>query len=163
MKGALFHKVKGLHWYWPSRPDKIQCWLRSDRAGDRGQLTSACRRTEAADARTVMPRRGFIKAGSVAMRKGELIFNLAFLLLPALLLGLLPVITLGIAYPVPLVLVVIGFVLFLTAKLSVIRAGKRFTFGPKQMDSSHRRLYFGGYALMVAGCALAVAQHFRWI
>ena len=42
-----------------------------------------------------------------------------------------------------------GFVLFLKAKLSVIRQGKLFTFGPSHMTGLNRVLYSAGYGIMV--------------
>ena len=53
------------------------------------------------------------------------------------------------------IVLALGFAMFATAKLSVMRRGVLFSFGPARMTRWMRRLYFGGYAL-IAGSALLV-------
>jgi hypothetical protein len=53
-------------------------------------------------------------------------------------------------------LFVLGFGMFLSAKLSVIRAGHPFTFGPRHMSRRNKRLYFVGYSAM--GLALLLVE-----
>ena len=50
----------------------------------------------------------------------------------------------------------LGFVMFTTTKLSVMRRGVLFSFGPARMTRSMRRLYFGGYALIVCSALLVL-------
>ena len=97
------------------------------------------------------------------MRRGELILNLAFLFLPLVALGLLPIFLFGIAYPLSLLLIAVGFIIFLKAKISVIKTGKIISFGPGEMCSIDKRFYFFGYSMMILGFLLAFAQHFQWI
>jgi hypothetical protein len=42
-----------------------------------------------------------------------------------------------------------GFILFLLAKLSVVRTGTPVSFGSKRMSSGYRLLYRSGYFIMV--------------
>ena len=49
----------------------------------------------------------------------------------------------------------IGFCLFLKAKLSIIKTGKLFTFGCDLMDLRNTYFYFFGWVLMVAGYFLS--------
>jgi hypothetical protein len=55
-----------------------------------------------------------------------------------------------------LFLLVTGTAMFAGAKLSVLRAGHRLSFGWRHMSSFGRRLYVMGYALMALGVALAI-------
>src|SRR5437016_12232433 len=50
----------------------------------------------------------------------------------------------------------LGFTLFLVAKMSVFRSGRFVTFGSSSMRPRYRALYWTGYALMVAGLVFAV-------
>ena len=82
--------------------------------------------------------------------------NLFFLLVPALgLIGIWVVLNAA-RNPVTtqaavLILYVLGFTLFLVAKLSLIRSGHLITFGSRLMRPPHRALYRLGYALMAVG------------
>jgi hypothetical protein len=55
----------------------------------------------------------------------------------------------------------LGMVLFLLAKVSVIRRGHRVSFGSGKMSTAMRRCYRLGYALCALGFALALGT-FRW-
>ena len=96
------------------------------------------------------------------MRKGELIFNYALVLLP-LVIGLVLAQSIGLFYTAPklalwimVALFLLGFALFFKAKLSIIKQGKLFTFGPSHMSKSNRILYFIGYGGMVSGLFLFI-------
>ena len=96
------------------------------------------------------------------MRKGELIFNYALVLMP-LVLGLASAGFIGLYYTMPgptfwgmVVFFILGFALFLKAKLSIIRQGRLFTFGPSQMTKSNRIAYFLGYGVMFLGLFLMI-------
>jgi hypothetical protein len=52
----------------------------------------------------------------------------------------------------------IGFVLFVAAKMSVIRRGIFVSFGSASMSSGGRGLYRAGYALMAAAVFLVLAS-----
>ena len=91
------------------------------------------------------------------MRKGELIFNYAMVLMP-LVLGLFVARFIGLYYRMPTtafwimaVFFLLGFVLFVKAKFSIIKQGQLFTFGPSKMTKSNRISYFLGYGGMVIG------------
>ena len=45
-----------------------------------------------------------------------------------------------------------GLILFILAKVSLVRRGIRFSFGSSQMSPWNRRAYRAGYTLMVLGC-----------
>lgn len=94
------------------------------------------------------------------MRRGELIINLLVFGGPLFLMGLLfwGSLIVSIIATAPsrfvfttLILYIIGFSLFLRAKLSVISKGKSFTFGCGEMNRINRSLYITGYAIMGAG------------
>jgi hypothetical protein len=51
---------------------------------------------------------------------------------------------------------VIGLILFLIAKLSVLRSGRLMTFGSRLMRPGHKILYRAGYVLMVIGVLFAI-------
>ena len=91
------------------------------------------------------------------MRKGELIFNYAIVLMP-LVLGLFVAKFIGLYYRMPTtaflimaVFFILGFVLFVKAKFSIIKQGQFFTIGPSKMTKSNRISYFIGYGGMVIG------------
>lgn len=48
----------------------------------------------------------------------------------------------------------LGFILFLIAKISVIRKGSYFSFGCDNMGKKMMWSYFAGYLLMITGCFL---------
>ena len=50
----------------------------------------------------------------------------------------------------------LGFVLLLRAKLSVLRRGVLLSVGPGPMDAPHRALYGWGYVLLVGSIALGL-------
>lgn len=96
------------------------------------------------------------------MRKGELLFNYAVALGP-LVIGLSAVWAMGLASTVPKIafwsmvaLFLLGFALFVTAKISVITQGHRFTCGPSKMSRVHRTAYFLGYGGMIVGLFLLI-------
>lgn len=96
------------------------------------------------------------------MRKGELVFNYVIVLMP-LVLGLVLAGFIGLYYTMPgptfwsmVVFFILGFALFLKAKLSIIRQGRLFTFGPSQMTKSNRIAYFLGYGVMFLGLFLMI-------
>ena len=80
-----------------------------------------------------------------------------FSILPFFLLAFGVAATLFIQHPVVvtfllgILISIIGFVLFLFAKLKKTEKGKLFSFGPGQMDKSEKRLYYLGYTLQVLG------------
>jgi type IV secretory pathway VirB3-like protein len=47
-----------------------------------------------------------------------------------------------------LILAVVGLILLFFAKLSLYRQGKFFTFGPKAMSRTSRRVYWTAYAVI---------------
>jgi hypothetical protein len=51
---------------------------------------------------------------------------------------------------------IIGFIHFLRSKWELIGKKKFFTFGPKDMTTKSKVLYWRGYILMVTGLALQV-------
>jgi len=53
-------------------------------------------------------------------------------------------------------LVAMGFAMFSTAKLSVIRTGRLVSFGPWLMTQRMRWLYVTGYVLLLFGASLAL-------
>ena len=96
------------------------------------------------------------------MRKGELIFNYAIVIMP-LALGLVLAGFRGLYNRMPgsafwsmAVFLLLGLALFLKAKLSVIRQGRLFTFGPSQMSKNNRMAYFIGYVGMGTGIFLLI-------
>lgn len=54
-----------------------------------------------------------------------------------------------------LLISIIGFMLFLKAKLSVIRTGKLFSFGCDLMDQKNTFLYFFGWVMIIGGYFLS--------
>ncbi len=48
----------------------------------------------------------------------------------------------------------LGFILFVSAKVSLFRRGIWISWGSKQMPPFYKRLYLGGYALMFLGIML---------
>jgi len=64
-----------------------------------------------------------------------------------------------------LIVYVLGFALFLVAKLSLIRSGRLITFGSRLIRPPYRALYRLGYALMAVGAlftlGLLVADNLR--
>ncbi len=50
-----------------------------------------------------------------------------------------------------LIVSIIGFLMFLKAKLSVVKHKKLFSIGCDLMDQEHTNLYFFGWVLMIAG------------
>jgi len=60
------------------------------------------------------------------------------------------------------VLYVVGFALFLAAKISVFRAGSYFSVGSQSMASWARRAYRTGYLLMGLACVGAVGFMIAW-
>ena len=96
------------------------------------------------------------------MRKGELIFNYALILMP-LVLGLVAAGFTGLYFIMPgaafwsmVVFLMLGFALFLKAKLSVMRQGLLFTFGTSRMNKSNRMAYFTGYGVMILGLFIMI-------
>jgi hypothetical protein len=80
-------------------------------------------------------------------------FPLAELLLPlALLLGMAATLRSGGA----LLFMAVGFVFFLTAKLSVLLRGIHFSWGSRDMSTGFRACYRLGYVLMSVGAMAAV-------
>lgn len=58
-------------------------------------------------------------------------------------------------------LLIPGFIAFLIAKISVIRAGRWFSFGASAADRMSRQMkicYYGEYALMICGFFLAFSH-----
>lgn len=97
------------------------------------------------------------------MRKGELIFNYAIVIMP-LALGLVLASFIGLCYRMPgsafwtmAVFFLLGFVLFVKAKLSVIKQGILFTFGPSKMSQPNLIAYFIGYGGMGTGLLLLIS------
>ncbi len=99
------------------------------------------------------------------MRRDELIANLVLqfglplvavvtILVCSILLSLLTAVP---AYYIFIMLLfwAVGFLMFLKAKLSIIRQGKLFSFGPKGMSRTNQILYVLGYVVM--GVALTFA------
>ncbi len=65
----------------------------------------------------------------------------------------------GVGFHVSLAIVLgVGFIFFLVAKLSLIRHGKLFTIGSSEMTTAHRRLYRLGYAMMMLAGFLALVS-----
>lgn len=95
------------------------------------------------------------------MRKGELIFNYAMVLVP-LVFSLVAVGFIGLYYRPKIAFWIIaaffllGFVLFSKAKFSIINQGQLFTFGPSKMSKSNRISYFLGYGGMGIGLFLLI-------
>ena len=94
------------------------------------------------------------------MRKGELILNFTFIFGP-LVLGFGSLWAMGLAQSMPrstfwamIGLFLAGFALFAKAKLSIIKQGHLFTFGPSKMSKVNRFAYFLGYAGMGLGLFL---------
>lgn len=50
----------------------------------------------------------------------------------------------------------VGFILFLIAKMSMIRKGIFHSFGAKKMNRINKVLYYAGYALMVSGVIMVL-------
>ena len=101
---------------------------------------SSWRETES----TTKPGRREITTGPGA----EIVMPLVFIL------GL--VVTLGPA--IGMVLMLIGFALFLTAKMSLIRQGIYVSWGSRRMSARLRTCYHAGYALMFAGALAWVVR-----
>ena len=93
------------------------------------------------------------------MRKSEfianlmLMFGLPFLVVPVIIyasfsiVGLFP----QICYWATLLFFLLGFGVFLKAKLSLIKQGNLFTFGIKGMSKINQVFYTVGYILMLSG------------
>ncbi|HYD46755.1 MAG TPA: hypothetical protein VEB21_00315 [Terriglobales bacterium] len=64
-----------------------------------------------------------------------------------------------VGYPAALVIVLIGFAMFLRAKLSVIRVEPWINFGSRRMEPNMRDLYRVGYWLMIVGTLTTFAPH----
>jgi hypothetical protein len=73
--------------------------------------------------------------------------GLPFLLAAAVLSAIAAAVPLAFA-ACTLAIYLIGFVLFLTAKISLLRKGLSLSFGSSQMSLWNRRAYRAGYALM---------------
>lgn len=58
-------------------------------------------------------------------------------------------------WPWGMLLSVVGFGLFLKAKLSIIRTGKLISWGCDLMDQKNTYFYFSGWVLMIAGYFLS--------
>ena len=103
------------------------------------------------------------------MRNGELLLNWLFALGP-LLLGMPIIWFTGLALEAPsfvfylmVTLFILGFGLFFSAKLSVIKAGNMFSFGTVKMNKKYKVMYMTGYVIMVLGlivlASLAIATN----
>lgn len=96
------------------------------------------------------------------MRRGELIFNLAVLMGP-LVLGTCFVLGTYLSFNIPRAtvwissgLILVGFLSFFKAKMSVISKGQLLSFGTKNMTTPNKIAYFCGYVLMSLGALLMV-------
>ena len=56
---------------------------------------------------------------------------------------------------------VLGFALFLVAKISVLRSGRLITFGARYMRPGYRFVYRTGYVFMIAGALFALGLLLR--
>lgn len=96
------------------------------------------------------------------MRRGELIGNLALQFgLPLVAIALACTISLLTTAPgnyifIMLLLSAVGFFMLLKAKLSLIRQGRLFSFGPKGMSRTNRIFYVLGYVVMGVGLLLSL-------
>ena len=98
------------------------------------------------------------------MGQREALANLFLALMP-MLAALVTVVTFNVVYPAPfrsgyigLALCSLGLLLFISAKISVIKLGRLLSFGTTGMRPSMRYSYWLGYLLMVIGCILTLAS-----
>ena len=91
------------------------------------------------------------------MRKGELFINYLVTIGPVIFLVLLSLST-SLANSMPqtasilmIALLVIGFSLFIKAKVSIISKKRLFTFGSMNMTTINKYMYYVGYGLMLMG------------
>lgn len=111
-----------------------------------------------------MDRESWFVDGYNRMRRGELIVNLVlFVGFPLVGIGvILPILlTLLINTPVQYVVVMlifwlVGFMMFIKAKVSVIRQGKIISLGSGDMSRINRIFYRLGYVLMAIGLVLSL-------
>jgi len=98
------------------------------------------------------------------MRRSELIYNIVMATGFPVVLIIIPVFISAslmrsfpwVSYWTILSLLFLGFILFLKAKLSLIKEGKLLTFGAKGMSKSNRALYISGYILMLLSLILSL-------
>ncbi len=57
----------------------------------------------------------------------------------------------NVPYPQAFAITLVGFVLFLCAKLSLLRQGRLVSFGPGLMSPAMKNIYRGGYWVMIVG------------
>jgi len=96
------------------------------------------------------------------MRAGEWIVSILFL--GPLILGFITVSTLYVYINSPgpyllsiLILYFTGFLMFLKAKISVIKKGNLLSFGTKHMSRPNQLFYIYGYLIMCTGFLLSFA------
>lgn len=101
------------------------------------------------------------------MRRGELIFNLAVLIGP-FVLGTCFIVGTYLSFNIPRAtvwissgLILVGFISFFKAKMSVVSRGKLISFGTKKMTKRNKVAYYCGYCVMGLG-ALLLAIHASW-
>lgn len=102
------------------------------------------------------------------MRRGELILNYGIFVFPVVF-GLSTTVLMGVVRSAPVLsgwltvfLLITGFVLFLTAKVSVIQSGTLFSFGTKRMNKLFKSLYVSGYVLMALAVIFIVSISLYW-
>lgn len=57
----------------------------------------------------------------------------------------------------------IGFLLFVIAKVSVIRTGQLSTFGSEPLSARMKKYYFSGYGLMIASGVISILLYFSML
>ena len=98
------------------------------------------------------------------MGQKEAVANLLLALMP-MIAALIAVITFNVVYPAPflsgyvgLALCGLGLILFISAKISVIKLGRLLSFGTTGMRPMMRYSYWLGYILIGIGCILTLAS-----
>ena len=79
---------------------------------------------------------------------------LLFFVVPAVGVTIFNILQGNVLHPRAFGIVGIGFVLFATAKMSVIGQGKLTTFGSRPMTDGMSNLYRAGYWLIIVGCLM---------
>lgn len=96
------------------------------------------------------------------MRRNELIMNLFFLCgFSFIVILVVPIISYFLNAPLNSVLIIsffllVGFLMFFKAKLSLIAKGKLISFGSSNMSEANRIYYILGYVLMGIGLLLSL-------
>ncbi|VAW71133.1 hypothetical protein MNBD_GAMMA10-1650 [hydrothermal vent metagenome] len=97
------------------------------------------------------------------MRKNELFINY-FVILGPVIFSLISVTSMGFVRSMPqltfismMALFIIGFLLFLKAKLAVINQGAIFSFGMSRMKKTDKYMYISAYGCMLFGCFILLS------